>query len=226
MFTPYKSDKNMKSIYIVGVIILMAETECFIQDTTSIKILEEQRTLLRKLQNFQDPKDEKPLTWNEMLADVLVNRIKIFSFNKVNENEIIEDSKPSKATNFVRSYFSEVMLLFKNCIYDKFVTKYEEPGYVEEDLGTDAPEVFVTDAIDSLNDDVELIEPKYHGKQIVVEPEGAEDKALVGCPEGTEKDDKGNCVKAHSRLLIAVPSQCPMGYRRDRLGFCRAMFIF
>ncbi|KAF9409090.1 hypothetical protein HW555_011437 [Spodoptera exigua] len=216
----------MKSIYIVVIIILMAETECFIQDTTSIKILEEQRTLLRKLQNFQDPKDEKPLTWNEMLADVLVNRIKIFSFNKVNENEIIDDSKPSKAPNFVRSYFSEVMFLFKNCIYDKFVTKYEEPDYKEEDLGTDAPEIFITDDIDSLNDDVELIEPKYHGKQLIVEPVEAEDKALIGCPEGTVKDDKGNCVKAHSRLLISVPSQCPMGYRRDKLGFCRAMFSF
>ncbi|KAJ8724247.1 hypothetical protein PYW08_015721 [Mythimna loreyi] len=214
----------MKSIInIVGIIILMGDTECFIEDTTSIKILKEQKTLLRKLQNFQDPKDEKPLTWNEMLADVLVNRIKIFSFNKVNDNEIIEaESKPSKTTNIIVSAFSQVMLLYKNCIYDRWATKYEEPGVRTYETTTE-DNVVNTSEWDAINDDVEIIEPKYHGKQVDAEEE---DEAVMKCPEGTVKDEKGNCIKVHSPLMISVPGQCPTGYRRDRLGNCRIVFMF
>lgn len=205
----------------------MGETECFIEDTTNIKILEEQRILLRKLQNFQDPKDEKPLTWNEMLADVLVNRIKIFSFHKVNDNEIIEaDSKPSKTSNIIVSFFSQVMLLYKNCIYDRWATKHEEPDFAIDETTTEDNGVKDPSEWGTINDDVEIIEPKYHGKQIDGEADEDEDSAIVKCPEGSVKDEKGNCVKAHSPLIISVPSQCPIGYRRDRLGNCRVVFMF
>lgn len=203
----------------------MGETECFIEDTTSIKILKEQRTLLRKLQNFQDPKDEKPLTWNEMLAEVLVNRIRIFSFNKVNDNEIIKEaSKPTKTTNILVSCFSTVMLLYKNCIYDRWATKHEEPGYAIVETTTDGDTVIDNPEWDTINDDVEIIEPKYHGKQTDADED--EDGAIVKCPEGAVKDEKGNCVKVHSPLIISVPSQCPVGYRRDRLGNCRMIYYF
>ena len=206
----------------------MGETECFVEDTTSIKILKEQRTLLRKLQNFQDPKDEKPLTWNELLADVLVNRIKIFSFHKVNDNEIIkEDSKPSKTTNILVSCFSTVMLLYKNCIYDRWATKFEEPEFAIGETTTEGITVVPNSEWDTISDDVEIIEPKYHGKQIDVETEKDEKEgAIVKCPEGAVKDEKGNCMKAHSPLMISVPSQCPIGYRLDKLGYCRMIFYF
>ncbi|PZC79177.1 hypothetical protein B5X24_HaOG216741 [Helicoverpa armigera] len=214
----------MKSIYIVGIIILMGQTECFVEDTTSIKILKEQRTLLRKLQNFQEPKDVKPLTWNEMLADVLVNRIKIFSFHKVNENEIVKDDKPAK-TNIVTTAVSQVMLFYKNCIYDKWRVKYEEPSHTVESTTEDGVVSVTTTAdIDDPKGDVEIIEPKYHGKQIDGDPD--DDEAVVNCPEDFIKDEQGNCVNIHSRLIISVPNQCPYGYRRDRLGNCRAVLFF
>lgn len=205
----------------------MSETECFIKDTESIKILEEQRTLLRKLQNFRDPKDEKPLTWNEMLADVLVNRIKIFSFHKVNDNEMFkEDSKPSKNSNIIVSLFSQLMLFYKNCIYDRWATKYEEPGFTNDETTSEDNNGVINKDFewDSLNDDVEIIEPKYHGKQKNAEAEEDEDRAVLKCPEGAVKDEKGNCV--NSPLIISVPNQCPIGYRRDRLGNCRVIFFF
>lgn len=217
----------MKSIYIVGIIILLGETECFIEDTTNIKILEEQRTLLRKLQNFQDPNHEKPLTWNEILADVLVNKIRIFSFNEINENEINEDyDRNIKSSSILTTFFSQVMLFYKNCVYDKFmktvvvtvVTDPFDPSTTEEVYTVISP-----DEIDP-EGDVELIEPKYHGKIRDAEASDEED-AIKECPEGSVKNKFGNCVKEHSRLLISVPSQCPRGYRLDRLGNCRVVFF-
>lgn len=206
----------------------MGETECFIEDTASIKTLEEQRALLRKLQNFQDPKDEKPLTWNEILADVLVNRIKIFSFHKVNDNELLrEDNTPTKSDHIITKCFSQVLLIYKNCIYDRWMKKIEEPGYVIDETTTEDNTVVVinTSDLDGPKSEVEIIEPKYHGKQIDAEATEDEDVIKVECPEGAVKDEKGNCVNEHSRLLISVPSQCPLGYRRDRLGNCRAVFF-
>lgn len=217
----------MNFIYIVGIIILIGEAECFIEDTTSIKISKEQRTLLRKLQNFQDPKDEaKPLTWNEMLADVLVNKIKIFSFNKVDDNDVINEySEPPKSSSALINCFSQMLLIYKNCIYDKWRKNYEEPDFGP----TSPPEpdlvIRTNTGVSSGDDpkhDIEIIEPKYHGKlQDTDSREGGEKK---DCPEGAVKDDKGNCVKEISRLLISVPGQCPAGYRPDRLGNCRMVF--
>ncbi|XP_075976042.1 uncharacterized protein LOC142976515 [Anticarsia gemmatalis] len=216
----------MNSIYIVGIIILMGKTDCIIEDTTSIKISEEQRILLRKLQNFEQPKVEtKPLTWNEMLADVLVNRIKIFSFNKVDESDIVKEySVPSKTRTMLTNCFSQVLLLYKNCIYDKFATTYEEPGVNIPDTTTEV-NIVVRSSGGGAEDggpksEIEIIEPRYHGKVIDSVSSESED-----CPEGAMRDEKGNCVKEISRLLISVPGQCPAGYRADRLGNCRMVFF-
>lgn len=220
-----KTGKKMKFIYIVGIIILFGETECFIEDTTSFKILEEQRTLLRKLQNFQDPNHEKPLTWNEILADVLVNKIRIFSFNEINENEINEDyDRNIKTSSIITTCFSQVMLFYKNCIHDKFVTKVVEPDPFDSSTTEEVYTIINPDEIDP-EGDVELIEPKYHGKIRDDEANDEEVAIKVECPEGAVKNKFGNCVKEHSRLLISIPSQCPRGYRLDRLGNCRVVFF-
>ncbi|CAH0583267.1 unnamed protein product [Chrysodeixis includens] len=214
----------MKSIYIVGIIILLGETECFIEDTTSIKILEEQRTLLRKLQNFQDPNHEKPLTWNEILADVLVNKIRIFSFNEINENEIKEDYDRNMETSSILTVcFSQVMLFYKKCIYDPFMRKVVEPDPSDSSTTEEVYTVMISPGELDPEGDVELIEPKYHGKKRDVEGNEEVDAIKAGCPDGAEKNQFGNCV--NSRLLISVPSQCPRGYRLDRLGNCRVVFF-
>ncbi|CAB3251308.1 unnamed protein product [Arctia plantaginis] len=202
---------------------LMGKTESFIEDSSRIKISVEQRTLLRKLQNFQEPKTEaKALTWNEMLADALVNKIKIFSSSKVDENDIIKEyNEASKTNKVLTNYFSEVLLLYKNCIYDKFRTTYEEPDYHYTDT-TQEPDVnsySTPSEDDSPKSEIEIIEPLYHGK--LQEIDSTEHDAKVECPEGSIVDEKGNCIEGISKLLITIPNQCPSGYRPDRLGNCR-----
>lgn len=207
----------------------MGKTESFIKDSSGIKIFDEQRTLLRKLQNFQDPKSEaKALTWNEMLADVLVNRMKIFSSSKVDENDIIKEyNEASKTKKILTNYFSEVLLLYKNCIYDKWRTRYEEPDYHYTDTTQEPDATGASDStpsdIDGPKSEIEIIEPLYHGKLQEIDSKELDEK--VKCPEGTVVDEKGNCIEEISKLLISIPSQCPSGYRPDRLGNCRVIFF-
>lgn len=178
--------------------------------------------------------------WNEVLADVLVNKIRIFSFKKQN-TETEPFTELTQETSALTNFISQVFFVYKKFVYDVFVGPTERtnnnsidpltPEIEERDVDPD--DVFKEQAVTFRNGpkgEVELLEPRYHGKQIsrndteegddVASEENSESEKI--CPEGTVKV-KGGCVNK-SRLIMMIPSQCPIGYRRDRLGYCRMMF--
>lgn len=231
------------------VIVLTSGTQTFvIEESTTLKTTTEQRTLLKKLQNSPQSKNEtKPLMWNEILADVLVNKVKIFSLKRDNITTVNEETQHSALTK----WFGTVLIFYKHLIYDKFVYTPKERNVLnihelsetEDEVKNDGEsdtnlqdeeaihhlkDTLVNDKMNSTNPkaDIEIIEPKYHGKLTDGDTERPEDedKAIV-CPEGYVKSDRG-CLDANSRLVLAIPNQCPNGYRLDRLGYCRMMFTF
>ncbi|XP_030035461.2 uncharacterized protein LOC115451314 [Manduca sexta] len=224
--------------FLSAAIIFMGETEPYVVEDSVALATNEQWTLLRKLQNFNEPRDEdKPLTWNEILADVLVNRIKIFSFKQLNGT--IEEKK-SPLTNFM----GQMLFIYKRFIYDRFSYSIdkadantanateifkEAKNVTNEERDVEIPNHYNDTIVNHTNnstgpkDEVEIIEPKYHGKLSVSEEVADLNKEVVECPEGFVMLDKV-CVNEKSRLILAVPNQCPIGYKRDRLGYCRLIF--
>lgn len=197
-----------------------------------------QRTLLRNLQSYQ-PKESKPLMWNEVLADVLVNKIRIFSFKKQNkENDTLKENLLTPEKSALTNFISQVFFVYKKFVYDVFVespkTAPNDKNSIEavhlnpdiEERKADSDEMYEENGVTFSNGpkgEVELVEPRYHGKQVLGnETEESIEQGVKVCPEGTVNVE-GTCIN-NSRLIMAVPSQCPIGYRRDRLGYCRMMF--
>lgn len=209
-------------IFVLSVILLI--TKANFVDT-------QQKILLRKLQNFQqNDSNPKTVTWNEILADVLVN--------KGNNLEISGDHNQ----NIWTKCMSQMLLVYKTYIYDNI--KYfnretsdsptnAEPTNATPDP-TDSPTEKPNDTKASVDPktEVEIIEPEYHGRVQEISTEGHKilegsirDTKATECPEGFVEDEEGQCVKTKSsQFILAIPRQCPTGYRRDRMGFCRLVF--
>lgn len=168
----------------------------------------EQRILLRKLQNVESK--TKPVTWNEVLAGVVVDSVKGISSEKVKQ-EPISNETYEKKEDFLLNFFSNTLFLFKKYFYDKFIETHDSPPIRN-------PEIWTGDTDFALDPgkDVEVFEPKYHGKTSAANSTEESD-----CPNGSFKNADGRCV---ALLMIAIPNQCPRGYRRDRLGYCRLSF--
>lgn len=185
----------------------------------------QQRLLLRKLQNFEQ--NDSTTSWNDIIANVLVN----------NGNNSQRGAKDNN--NFWAKYVSQIVLLYKVHIYDKIKNTNDETTNSPTN-----PEVSTPDPIDPMyekpNDskssedpknEVELFEPNYHGKmqesttEAHTIPEESKSTKDTGCPEGSEKNDEGQCTDSKSsKFILGIPNQCSTGYRRDRLGFCRKVF--
>lgn len=182
----------------------------------------QQRLLLRKLQNFEQ--NNSTTTWNDIVANVLVNN---------GDNS----QRGAKDNNFWTKYVSQIILLYKVHIYDKIKNTNDKTT----DSSTN-PDVSTPDPKDTTSEkpndskssedpkaEVELFEPNYHGKmQETTEevnriPESKSEG--IECPEGYVKNDKEQCTDSKSsKFILGIPNQCPTGYRRDRLGFCRIVF--
>lgn len=189
----------MRATTLLLLFILMKSTDNFVIEKENNA---EQKLLLRKLLSLQQNNStEKSTVWNEILANVLVSKIKAI-FKK--ETEYLED-KPDVVTEF----FGNVIGLFKRSYWDKVDKRHAVDEIQTNDRPTGDPK-----------DDVEEIEPKYHGRM-----ENGTDFDVSACPEGAVSDGKGNCVDAKNlKFILAIPYQCPVGYRRDRLGYCRPLF--
>lgn len=269
----------MDILYIFGIaILLMGGTDSLIEEKNL-----QQRILLRKLQTFEET---KPTTWNEVLADVLVNKIRIFSFTTEDKEPLKDDAPVSKENPILTDFFSKLFVVYKKFIYDAFVGKRKTsdgelvhittiPETIKDKLPKMDPEELIrpTEVIyaEGPKSEVELVEPRYHGKialedtpenpskeiadqsqedntntttevnssevqgdsdMIVSDPGHQQNvdpglkKSDVNCAEGFVKSDGGDCVKNASRLILAIPNQCPLGYRKDWLGYCRKTFHF
>lgn len=209
----------MKLIFIYVLIIFHKVESCLSETTKNYKDLDNS-ILLRKLQNLQNQNQEentRVITWSEMLAEVLVNHIKIFTFNNQDYNEVQNDPKPVSQNIFTKM-FSDVLEFYKRYVYDKWIYK----RHVNNVENSDTNKHPVTDN-KSLNDDVEIIEPVYHGKLCKNCEEGLTTEIdLKNCPKGYIIDAKGNCADPKSsNFIFSIPFQCPNGYRRDWLGYCR-----
>ncbi|XP_049871108.1 uncharacterized protein LOC126370302 [Pectinophora gossypiella] len=188
---------------------------------------ETQKVLLRKLQNFQQ-NEVKTVTWNEILADVLVTKI-------TNKNE---NGNEDNKGNVLNKCFSEVLRLYKAYFYDKLFKRANTGSEVtdEGEINDDDPATYtpVTQEpetkMDNPKNDVELLEPSYHGKieeatESTNTTTAEASRTNTECPEGTQKDTDGNCVDPQtSRFILYIPSQCPIGYKKDWLGYCREVF--
>ncbi|XP_061705105.1 uncharacterized protein LOC133516282 [Cydia pomonella] len=169
----------------------------------------EQKLLLRKLLSLQQNNStEKALMWNEIFANVLVNKIKIL-FNKQPESGL--EDNPDVVTKFV----SKIIALYGKLFY--------KVNNIAHNNGKNEEEIKVDEIMDPKKE-VEKVEPKYHGRLENATEYFDIDKRTV-CPEHSVSDEKGNCIDPeNSRFIMAIPHQCPIGYRRDRLGYCRAIF--
>lgn len=175
----------------------------------------QQRLLLRKLQNVQ----QTGPTWNEIVANILINNGNNLERGTENNNNIW--------TNPV----SQVVLLYKIHIYDKIKNingdTTDSPSNFDPITSTSDPKNGKPDDTETIVDpktEIELVEPNYHGK--VQKTEGSQrDTEETECPEGSVKSDEGECVDPKSsKFIIGIPAQCSIGYKRDRLGFCRKVF--
>ncbi|KAI5644496.1 hypothetical protein NE865_03385 [Phthorimaea operculella] len=245
-------------------VLLFSAIAIFATKVDNFKIYNEdqtQKVLLRKLQNFQQ-NETLTVTWNEILADVLVAKITRIETNTVTD---------ANNGNILTKCFSGVLWTFKTYIYDKFWTptvQYDTTSTTTEkpssttfatidDKGLIPPTVdqaTTDDPTYNPKSEVELIVPRYHGKiedatpstttaehntdtptntKVLRDtseltkpsPTVSTEELSNKCPEGSVKDKDGNCVDPiTSKYILFVPKHCPIGYRRDKLGFCREIW--
>ncbi|XP_047531775.1 uncharacterized protein LOC125067302 [Vanessa atalanta] len=208
------------NVALLCVIFIINETKSFYVDNTSFhKDVERKMVLLRKLQNLQEYDSRNVAqtpSWNEILADVLVKRI--FPFHKQN-NETENITNVDDEKSIWVGCISFALKIYKNYLYDKL--RYD--GDTRNDAAVEIPES-VNDTSDNPNDDVEILEPAYHGKLCDNCDIKTEIESNIGdCGEGSVKDADGNCTSKSSQFILSIPSQCPVGYRRDWLGYCRVL---
>ncbi|CAH2266885.1 uncharacterized protein LOC120626902 [Pararge aegeria] len=206
-------------------LIIISDTNCFyVQNTSDHKDFDRQAVILRKLQNLQERDSRnstQTTTWSEILADVLVKEM--FSYKKVDTIKHIS-KPPEETTSFLVKAVSRVLEAYKIYVFDKMRSNYSE---TKVNKGTDDTTSKIgiikneTEAMSNPNDDVEIIEPKYHGK---LQGNGSLEfpDSVSDCGDGLIRDEDGNCVEPkHSKFVLSVPWQCPIGYRPDWLGYCR-----
>ncbi|CAG9787039.1 unnamed protein product [Diatraea saccharalis] len=196
--------KKMNIACFFGILIIIMGDASAIEKNNNKAIIG-QRILLRKLQNFQNTprNDGKSVTWNEFLADVLVK--KIFHFNS-SEEPLDADKSNS---NILKESVSQILAAYK-FVYDKF-----REDDVDNLKGTHDPK-----------DDVEVIQPR-NGVESCDDCVAVKASKDTGnpCVSGQIKNENGDCVDSTPvKLILSVPNQCPIGYRADRLGFCRIRF--
>lgn len=223
------------SIIISAFLCVAANNVVFTEELKSskeTKVLK--RVFLRKVLSYEEPNTNstKPVPWNKLLANVLVNRIKILSFTQSKQaTDDNVETAPVKET-FLTKCFSEVLTIYKTYIYDKFWYRTDDVNTIPTPASV-APPIGVDTHSDDPNNEVEIVEPAYHGKSIcieglcskTIEEEGSQDTegAKNDCPEGEMRNADGICAKL-DRFILAVPSHCPYGYKKDRLGWCRIVW--
>ncbi|CAK1579723.1 unnamed protein product [Parnassius mnemosyne] len=206
------------NIAILGtIIILISRSGCsFVKNDNALQVKAERGIFLRKLQSSIRSSPEEgvqSLTWSEILADVLVKRILFQKPYVVNETQqifssIFEDVTITTTSESSTTYYIDIQL-----------NEAERPKDPKEDF-----------EIITINPDVEIIEPEYHGKLCKGCKEGnneQNDYKIVkeDCPIGLKRDAKGNCEDPKSsNFILSVPYQCPIGYRADWFGYCRMSF--
>ncbi|CAG4973338.1 unnamed protein product [Parnassius apollo] len=238
------------NIAILGVIIILISRldSSIIKKDNAFQSEDERGIFLRKLQSSIRSGPEEgvqSLTWSEILADVLVNRVKIFLFqtpNIVNETQQVK-TYPTENISFITKFCGKVLDLYKRYVYDNIFsstfkditvkTTSESSTYNiniqlhEAERSKDPKEDLEIIAIDP---DVEIIGPEYHGKfcEDCKEDSNEQDDYKTvkeDCPVGLKRDAKGNCVDPKSsNFILSVPYQCPSGYRADWFGYCRMIF--
>lgn len=198
----------MYTAYLLGALIIFAgEAAC--RGSANAREEFQQRVLLRKLQDFQrnEGTNAETVTWNEILADVLVKKLNIFSGSEELNLHSYIGTKPK---SIVTKYVSDVLLIYKS-IYDLYERKrnQEEILINKEGDPKDDVEVVVirSEKCDDCDDDSDKT---------------VDDKD--DCPDGFVRNKFGDCVSESSKLILAIPGQCPHGYRRDMLGYCRIVF--
>ncbi|XP_026763633.2 uncharacterized protein LOC113522157 [Galleria mellonella] len=197
----------------------------YIRETRELKKIEENSVFLRKLlYTVETNQQNDTRSWNDILADILVDSINAVLYKNDKTAERITDTSGKW---YFTTWISKSLLLFKNIINNRPITndgiaknnEVEDFGEILNESDSDA----VTDDNVDINNDVEVFEPRYHGKRCAGCKETSDGNN--DCPEGSVRDKEDNCVlKTVEPLISAVPSQCPIGYRLDRLGFCRFIF--
>ncbi|XP_050349677.1 uncharacterized protein LOC126773075 [Nymphalis io] len=208
------------NVALLCVIFIINETKSFYVDNTSFhKDVERKMVLLRKLQNLQEYDSRNVAqtpSWNEILADVLVKRI--FPFHKLN-NETESISNVDDEKSIWVGCISFALKIYKNYLYDKL--RYDQDT---RQANEEIPDPVEEETLDNPKDDVEILEPAYHGKLCDNCDLNTEIESNISdCGEDSLKDADGNCVSKSSQFILSIPSQCPVGYRRDWLGFCRVI---
>lgn len=212
---------------ILCIFLVISETNSYyITGPKFSKDSEEQRVKIPEIQNFQDanPTNARTQDWSEILAEVVVKRL--FSFHRTNnETENLTSIEAPETSIWVRSV-SCVLKLFKTYIYDPMFSYVETKVNIHSENNNETVTKFKRNVTENdPNNDVEIIEPKYHGKLCIEEnctESGEIEINESDCASGFEKDQNGNCVDARSsKFILSIPSQCPTGYRQDWLGYCR-----
>ncbi|CAG4948194.1 unnamed protein product [Parnassius apollo] len=239
----------MNTAILVIIIILISRLDCsIIIKDNSFHAEAERGVFLRKLQSsIRSGLEEgmQSLTWSEILAGVLVNRMKIFLFQKPTVVNVIQQVNTYQTENisFITKFCGKVLNVYKRYIYNNiFSSTFEDTTVTttsesstynidvqlnEAERPKDPKEDF---EIVTINPDVEIIGPEYHGKlcEGCKEDANAQDDSKTfkeDCPMGLKRDAKGNCEDPKSsNFILSVPYQCPIGYRADWFGYCRISF--
>lgn len=218
--------KTRALLTVYSALIIISETNCFyIQNTSFHERFERQAVILRKLQNLHehDPRMSTQTTsWSEILADILV--AELFSYEKLDINTKVDQKSgntseiPHKTGVLVKAV-SNVLEIYKTYVFDKWRSDYNIRVNVTTHVDENKVEKHVREVNNNPNDDVEIIGPVYHGK---LKNETLKDDGSQECEEGFTKDGDGKCIEIkHSKFVMAIPWQCPKGYRADWLGYCR-----
>ncbi|XP_068625487.1 uncharacterized protein [Battus philenor] len=234
----------MNIVILCLVVVLATNTNCYIlpQLNSTFEVQTEDSVLIRRIQSSVRNDSEETtsnLTWSEILADVLIHSFKILH-DTSNSDEIKEIPEHNTKQNIVNKFCSEVLNVYKRYVYDKFFNRNSDEVFVtsksftdELDFNIEPMELSSREASDfeviTLNPDVEIFGPKYHGKLCSdCKDEGVQDKEenqTNDCPEGLKRDAVGKCGDPKSsNFITSVPFQCPLGYRRDWFGYCKPNF--
>ncbi|XP_022118016.2 uncharacterized protein LOC110995253 [Pieris rapae] len=168
-------------------------------------------SIKRKLLSYME---NNVTSWSELFADFVTRNTNVFR-----QKTIENDTNPIPTDNAVAKIFSSVFKIFKTYVYDQLKGRKVNVN-IQAEINTDLQEdKTVVQTSSNPKEDVEVIEPQYHGK-LKTDIDGT---SL--CLDGFIKDANDNCVEVKpSKFIVSVPNHCPIGYRPDWLGKCRQRF--
>lgn len=243
----------VKICVIFTVLVLFQTCNSTADVETRVTKYEKDSVLLRKLLQLDKntTEDEKTVSWHYTLADFFVNKLKHLSAMKSDSYYETDNTETTKINKVLTKCLSDVLSLYKKFVYDKIWNKNRK-AFDENNKDyaptteTSVPDVELynsskqdnipttevsmrepeTELSNSSNpkDEVEIIEPKYHGK--ICSNNGCDavknnDTVITTAVVATKEITRDlSSVTEDVSPVIEENKDCPQGMTKDVKGLC------